>query len=368
MLGNEALKTLTELMLFTDSVYHALGLQRVGNDRNHNGEWTKDQPSGAIMHYTASNAAYSTRRPFGRIPVLLRRFQVDGMYKVGVQFIVWGDPLPYLMKLRDQWPRLHDMPGLIFCTDHTLASWHAGWVNSWAYGIEVRNVGRVYRDRTGGLYWNRKLKIPYDGEIIALGPKRIEWEPYSHEQLACCVWIGRLMHAVYQTDPELFLGHYHVSSNKIDPGPHFPLKLIRRLSCGDLINEPIPAPYEWGVRLRFNRDHSTVFPQEEKIHGKSEPRFDHQKQEHMIDHDTSEYAVVNADQKLMLTDLGYEVNDQKQGIRTASIFRKRWRARRRRNWRKLFSQYSSATNLMGKRESRLLLRMWNGWQRLSGNR
>lgn len=358
----EAHKTLQELTLFTSDVYQRLGISRCWKQRNHNGMWADGQPSGAIMHYTASNSAYSFSRPFGRIPTLLERFQVGSPHKVGVQFIVWGDPIPELMELRNPYPWLQDMPGLIFCPSYQIASWHAGWANSWAYGVEVRNVGRVYRSGDQ-LYWNKKMRVPYKGEVASLGAKGVLWEPYSQEQLACCVWLGRLMRRAYGTKPELFLGHYHVSSNKVDPGPLFPLKLIRRLSCGDLINQSIPRLKDWGVLLSGKTDYVDDLPSEEELSEGREPRFCTPSADDGVVDTQNAYALADPNQQIMFNDLGYEF-----GARAAFIFRRRWQSKSRKDWKRMFAAMKVPVNLLGGREQRLLVQMWNGHQRLIGNR
>lgn len=222
----EAFRTLQQLRSYTIDVAKLLGAKVSGRHQNHYGDFGSGMPIGAITHYTASNAAFSKRRPYGRLPNLLNRFAPNSDQGVGVQFVIVDQKFSRFDEMRDKYETLRDMPGEVMCFGHDKAFFHAGWANRWAYGIEIRNCGRLYKSK-GNFFWGTVGKYKYNGRT-PLTIAGTYWEPYTYQQMAATLWVHRLMYTLYpQIRPERFLGHVHVSNTRIDPGLHFPIHEMR---------------------------------------------------------------------------------------------------------------------------------------------
>lgn len=225
MPNSNARQALSELKRYTEAVCKFLGVNLSPRRRNHSGEYREGQPTGIICHYTASNAALGPKRPYGRLPVLLNRLRPMSGQGVGCHVVVWDEPLSRLDKVKARYPLLADMPGevLFFGDEHAL--WHAGSANRWSLGIEVRNCGELHRSSHGAFFWNRG-KFRYRGrQPLQMGEHF--WEPFTRSQIAGVLWISRLFVQVHPIEPQRFLGHTHISSTRIDPGPLFPIHELR---------------------------------------------------------------------------------------------------------------------------------------------
>lgn len=219
-----ARETLTQLAAYTKAICKFVGTSYEQKGRNHYGPFKDGKPFGAINHYTASNAAASKDKPYGRIPVLLERFARGGKQGVGIHFIVWDYRIPRFDEMRDRYPLIKDIPSEIFFFGDDLAFWHAGWVNRWSYGIEIRNCGQLVHKN--GVYFWSSGQHRYEGrEPIKIGNSW--WEPYTRSQMGSTLLIHRWMSALHDIRPEWFLGHVHVSNTRVDPGPHFPIHEMR---------------------------------------------------------------------------------------------------------------------------------------------
>jgi len=216
-----------QLAQYTAAICKALNVPYEQAGRNHSGPFAEGRPFGAINHYTASNAAVSRLKPYGRIPVLLERFARGAKQGVGVHFIVWDAIVPQFKEIRNKYLLIKDMPSEIFYFGDDLAFWHAGWVNSWCYGVEIRNCGQLVH-KNGVYFWGNGQNRYQGRTPIKVGNSW--WEPYTRGQMASTLWIHRLMAAVHPIRPEWFLGHTHVSNTRIDPGPHFPIHEMREFA------------------------------------------------------------------------------------------------------------------------------------------
>jgi len=219
-----ATDTLAQLISYTMELCKSQGIKFEQNGKNNHGPFARGAPYGAINHYTAAPASVTKKRPLGRIPVLLNRFARGSKQRVGVQFIVWDSRVPAFDELRAKYPLLEDMPCEVFFFGDDLAFWHAGWVNRWCYGIEIRNVGQLVK-RRGIYYWSHGQNRYHGREPIKVGNSY--WEPYTYEQMKATLWIHRLMATIYQIDPVWFLSHTHVTNTRIDAGKHFPIHEMR---------------------------------------------------------------------------------------------------------------------------------------------
>lgn len=218
----EAREILDQLRSYTIEVAKFLGVSAKGQRINSYGPFDVGMPNGAITHYTASNSAVTTKNPYGRIPVLLTRFMPGGAQGVGVQFIVWDRLEERFTEIRKRYSALDCIPSEIFFFGDKLAFWHAGWANRWAYGIEIRNCGQLMKSGDN-FFWG---KIKYSGrEPVKIGNSY--WEPFTRAQMVSTLLIHRWMASLNTIRPERFLGHVHVSNTRVDPGPHFPIDLMR---------------------------------------------------------------------------------------------------------------------------------------------
>lgn len=117
------------------------------------------------------------------------------------------------------------VPTIILCPWNT-GAWATNWINAWCLGVEMRNVGYHVK------------QYPLAGkEPVSIQGRR--WEPYTREQLASAINIGRLVHARWPElwDAKYVVGHSMVCCEKADPGPSFPLHLVRRAADLDILPE-----------------------------------------------------------------------------------------------------------------------------------
>lgn len=339
-------ETLDQLRGYTVEVTKFMGIRPVQNGRNSNGPFKKDQPSGAITHYTASNMAVTKGRPFGRLPTMLSRFAPGSSQRVGVHFIVWDQLEKRLNEIRERYPLLKEIPGEVFFMGDTESFWHAGWFNNISYGVEIRNIGRLLKDKKGRFFWNNGVR--YHGRTpIAVGNSW--WEPYTWQQMAATLWIHRAMSTLYPIRPERFLGHMHVSSTRIDPGVHFPIHEMREyaLNRKDVPIKKVPflAEFSGDPDIGNREDLHLDWPRisEASLHkglyrhdwdGVPE-EFDAESGElkgadHIPEPDSAqERAWFN------LRQLGYHVGygpASKEFIETVKLFQARWKKRNGRLW------------------------------------
>lgn len=119
-------------------------------------------------------------------------------------------------------------------------TWHAGgseWtdpagvehdhINAESIGFDLENVGPVYMD-PGGVGFVDSYHGVYKGaEPVKVG--RGLFEPYTPAQLATLDefvrWLAGQIPAL--RDPARWVGHQHIMSTKIDPGPLFPWEAVR---------------------------------------------------------------------------------------------------------------------------------------------
>lgn len=104
-------------------------------------------------------------------------------------------------------------------------TWCTNWVNKQCFGVENRNVGKN----------TQYMTTSTEGNFLTVNGKEIVrmlaavWEPYTREQIICNINLGRVLQAWTgnNLDPDYIFGHSSVWATKSDPGPDFPLHLIR---------------------------------------------------------------------------------------------------------------------------------------------
>lgn len=361
----EAKAKLNQLYLYTQDVAKFLNIRFEQGGRNSYGEFADGMPCGAIMHYTASNACYGRKRPYGRYPTLLNRFARGSKQGVGVQFVVWDTIIPRFKEIRDRYPLLSDMPAEVAYMGDDLAFWHAGSANRWAYGIEIRNIGKLTRSSAGDFFWNHG-KTRYVGRPpIKVG--KSWWEPYSRVQMEAVLWVNRLMAAVHPIRPERFLGHTHISNTRIDPGPHFPIHEMRRYS----VLEPDVPVSELKFLDEFSDDDDLVSREDPMI---SEEGLHQGKYRHDWDgcSDWSEApgtaprlivdrTATQTNFKVMLESLGYYTSIETLDD-TVALFRSRWKERKPSG--RGFRNMLTANGGMTRESIKLLTVMARQWDRM----
>lgn len=337
---SKAKESLKQLRAYTVDVSKFLGIVPIQNKKNFY-VYPDGEPTGAITHYTASNIAITDRRPYGRIPVLLNRFAPGSSQRVGVHFIVWDERVKRFDEMRKRYPLVEEIPGEVFFMGDDKAFWHAGWFNRHSYGIEIRNIGQLKKKSNGKFFWNKGIK--YIGrDPIKIG--RSHWEPYTYQQMAATLSVHRIMCSIHNIRPERFLGHVHVSSTRIDPGPHFPLHEMREYSLNPILADVPIKEVPWlaeytddpGILDRIDIPYEWKGMSERALNlGLYRRDWDGTEDEQSVADPSGELVSDLEDAWEMLRTLGYFVgespssSEMREAIR---IFQLRWKRRRGRKW------------------------------------
>ena len=216
---------LQEVIDYTQEVAEFLRIPWDAKGRRNFREWAEGYPTGWGTHFTASNAAVSKKLPLGRIPVLFRRF-ARRSGSPGVQFITWDSYVPQFEHIRKKYKALKLLGTDVWCWGLDKAFYHGNDLNDFAIGIEHRNIGKIQKRRNGSYGWGRDAKIDYVGRKPTY-LRRFICEPFTRGQIQSSIVLGRWTKDLYPLEPSRFLGHMHVTSNRTDPFPHFPLQLVR---------------------------------------------------------------------------------------------------------------------------------------------
>lgn len=115
-----------------------------------------------------------------------------------------------------------------------ITAYHAGnsrWkdvrgLNRHSIGIEMENLGLLGR-RDGAWYWNRTRAVPA-AEVEVVGGQG--WHRYTDAQLQAFFHVSCALRRAYPTLEDV-VGHASIAipaGAKVDPGPAFPLELVRR--------------------------------------------------------------------------------------------------------------------------------------------
>jgi hypothetical protein len=203
------------LLDLSRDILDRLNLQRVPEKpRKRTRPWELGGAKGIAYHYTGGPSGYKSMKWMNRASwgnevsscsVMILDRLVDGD-PVGR---AWSDLAPYEVK------KLFPVPTIIMCP-WTTSTWATNWINAWCLGVEMRNVG---------YHVNR---YPLRGKLAEQINGR-NWEPYTREQMISAVNIGRVARARWPDlyDPQYVVGHSMICCAKADPGPAFPLHLVR---------------------------------------------------------------------------------------------------------------------------------------------
>jgi len=221
---------LAQIVEYTKEVCKYLDIRWDAKKRRNYRMWDNGVgPTGALIHYTASNKAVSSRRPLGRIPNLLRRFARNSGTP-GVHFVVWDDYNPELAGIRAHYDVFNILPCDVFSWGWDVAYYHGNWANGWAFGIENRNVG-VLRKRKGKFYWGGHN--PYRGRD-PIQVRGIWCEPFTSAQIWANILLIAWMRHIFPIASYKVVGHTHIISTKVDPFPSYPFHMVR-----DMIRRPL---------------------------------------------------------------------------------------------------------------------------------
>lgn len=206
-------------------------------------DWPEGNPKGAILHYTADDA----------LDKAVRWFMTPEFHARASSHVVVGDrKVPWMNNLAADLPLIQALPvTVIQCRRVATVSWHATWACSLTYGIEATNIGQLRPNDAGGFNcWFKETPgapdwtTPWKGAapINVFGKWFCPWVP---DQVRT---IFHVLRHVYASYAETFrkpwvLGHEQVQGNrtrqwdsrdaphyttdKLDPGLHFPLNEIR---------------------------------------------------------------------------------------------------------------------------------------------
>ena len=245
-----------QLSDFTKDVYDFLDIPMNAKKRKNWRNWDNDSgPEGFLYHYTASNAAVTNDRPLGRIPYMLERFAINSG-SPGVHFIVWDCKMPQFEEIRAKYPVFEILDADIFFYGLERAYYHGNSANGFAVGMEIRNVGKL-KKVNGKFFWHGG-KAPYVGRP-PVNVRGVWCEPYTLPQVKAAILMLRWLRNIYEIKPHKVLGHLHITSNRTDPMPHFPLAMIRK-ACFQDRNVPLDSDhFKWFDEFELQEDRGFFF-------------------------------------------------------------------------------------------------------------
>ena len=292
------------------------------------------------------------------------RFARGAKQGVGVHFIVWDNLVPRFKKIQDKYYLLKDMPTEIAFMGDDLTFFHAGSANKWSYGIEIRNVGKVLKSSSGQFFWNRGKNRYHGREPIKVGASY--WEPYTKAQMKGVLWVNRLMAAVHPIRPERFLGHTHVSSTRIDPGPHFPIHAMREYSVlkSNIPMNDVPFLKEFSEDPDCPLREDSGYSETELHAGLFRYDWDGRPDDWNEDPSTAPDLPDKADRnnyQSILKSLGYYVTPETLPD-TVALFRSRWKERNHKG--RGFRNMLPSAGGMDTKALQLLTTMVRQWDRL----
>jgi hypothetical protein len=213
------------------AIYHELQriswelLKAIGCDREphrpivRTRRWKHGKPRGMLYHYTNGPSGLKSMR-WGNHPGW-------GNTKCSWQVTVFDRITDNVIgelwvKLVDaELRRLFPVPTIVMA-DFRWSTWHGNWTNDVLLGVENRNTGY-----SGWTRVDKRTGIEKLGKLPLITGDR-KWEPYTREQMVSNINLGRLVHALFDLEPDYVLSHQCVWATKQDTGPGFPLHDVRR--------------------------------------------------------------------------------------------------------------------------------------------
>lgn len=200
------------LASFARSYCDAAGLDYEPGTRTR--PWAHGTCAGVAYHYTGGASFEATARWFNGHTTANRVSSCHVLVDDGV-----GEDL-----LGQMWRSTGSVLREIFPAPVVvLARWTAGvwctnWINDRCLGVELRNRGFVAPD----------VALP-DGRALTVGGGR-RVERYTREQILSAIRVGAMARELSPMawSDDYVLGHSCVNWQKRDPGPDFPIHLVRR--------------------------------------------------------------------------------------------------------------------------------------------
>lgn len=204
--------------------------------------WKKDALVGAVLHYTAGPTWKAAVRWFMDQTARASAHAVVARYRFG--------PM-------DDFELLKQLPvTVVQCVPPGRQALHASWANSFCYGIENVNLGRVTRSHADGDWQWWKGPVPDGRSIVACGSDgafQIGYEPYTAGQLAANVILLRYLRVLRSLDRRLVLPHsaYQGKSargkTKYDTGLLYPMARVRDLVFAETVSGKLTEAFQGDV-------------------------------------------------------------------------------------------------------------------------
>lgn len=228
------------LNAFTQDAYAHLNIDYVAGKKqwNNYGPYADGEPSGHVMHYTASpHSKY-------RLTNFMRRFAVNQWIKrngrksagVGIGFAVFDRFHDALADVRSNYPDLFGTNGVfhgdVLHWGLDLAFYSSNWANKFTVGTEIRNCGKL-KKKDGKFYFGKSV---YTGRT-PIEVRGMWCEPFTDGQILDTVTICRnlkkweMKHAHF--DPMHFMSHHLIHKTKWDAWPHYPFGRVKHAICND---------------------------------------------------------------------------------------------------------------------------------------
>lgn len=217
----EAAELLQALIAASHTCLDKLSIPRTPGGRTR--PWrTPGGPEGIAYHYTGGMSGLKSLRWFND--------PSWGNKESSAHALIFDRVTPELALWNSQEAAaVFHVPTLIIA-DVSLGVWATNWANSRCLGVENRNGGTAKYD---------EMELQKPRSYIT----GRWWEPYTREQMVANILLGRVFRALRGDQifrPEWIVGHSMVWASKSDPGPLFPLHLVRRAIWDDTDVHQLP--------------------------------------------------------------------------------------------------------------------------------
>jgi N-acetyl-anhydromuramyl-L-alanine amidase AmpD len=232
-----------QLQKFSERVFDALGFEEKVSPWQ-GSEFKGGHPIGATLHFTAGSDIRRALRWF-----MQKKHEAQASANV---VVADGWPEEWI-ELAENLDLVKALPAAVVqCVPPDKPAWHATWVNSMCYGIEMVNAGELRLHNGEWAWWPDDYTRTWHAQgAVPKEPVQMygrAWEPYTVEQVLAVVEVLRQVQKLYGTLTRyMTVGHENVTRAKIDPGPLFPIHGVRLAMYEPDIN---PEVYQWLQKFR----------------------------------------------------------------------------------------------------------------------